>query len=99
MKTMSAQKSSVKPKRRRVSFSIDAPDAQVVCLAGTFNDWNPTAHRMKRTGAKLWQRTILLIPGEYEYKFVIDGRWHNDPANPNTVNDQQNGVNNVIIVE
>ena len=27
----------------------------------------------------VWKKTTLLYPGEYEYKFMVDGRWCTDP--------------------
>ena len=36
----------VKPKRKRIEFSFDAPDASKVFLAGDFNEWNIKKHPM-----------------------------------------------------
>jgi len=55
--------------------SASAPEAKEVFVAGTFNDWNPTSHPLKRTGDGHWALTLDLPPGRYEYKFVIDGQW------------------------
>lgn len=46
---MSAIKSKLKPKRRRVTFSLISPDAKEVILMGDFNQWNPKVHPMKKT--------------------------------------------------
>ena len=45
---MSAIKSKLKPKRRRVTFSLISPDAKEVILMGDFNQWNPKVHPMKK---------------------------------------------------
>jgi hypothetical protein len=37
---------------------------------------------MKHTGNGAWQKTLLLPPGEYAYKFRVDGTWLTDPTNP-----------------
>jgi 1,4-alpha-glucan branching enzyme len=34
--------------KRRVSFSITSPLAQVVSVAGSFNDWHPEKDPLKR---------------------------------------------------
>lgn len=60
--------------------SVRAPDAKGVFLAGSFNDWNPTSHPMKRTHTGEWVRTLDLPPGRHEYKFVIDGQWCCEPG-------------------
>ena len=50
-----------------------------VFLAGDFNDWNPRSHRMTRKDGA-FQKRLKLAPGQYEYKFVVDGEWKTDPA-------------------
>jgi 1,4-alpha-glucan branching enzyme len=59
-----------------------APEAVEVCLAGDFNAWKAAALPMKHTGNGAWQKTLLLPPGEYAYKFRVDGTWLTDPTNP-----------------
>ena len=55
--------------------STSAPKAKRVFVAGTFNNWNPSSHPLKRTGDGHWVLTLDLPPGRYEYKVVIDGEW------------------------
>jgi hypothetical protein len=68
------------PRTRRCSFTLDAPDAQAVALAGSFNGWAPDARPLKRGKGGAWETTFLLPPGRYEYRFVVDGQWRDDPA-------------------
>ena len=65
--------------RKRVSFSLHAPDAQSVSLAGDFNGWDPTDKPMKRDASGQWKATLTLPAGEYQYRFVVDGDWADDP--------------------
>ena len=37
-------------KRRRVTFSIEAPNAEEITLTDNFNDWNAKRHPMKNMG-------------------------------------------------
>lgn len=60
---------------RRVSFHLAAPGACAVFVAGTFNDWSPTALPMCRTEAGDWVAEVLLAPGRHECNFVVDGAW------------------------
>jgi hypothetical protein len=60
---------------------IGFPDARRVVLAGTFNNWNPGELIMEKVG-NTWQIPYVLGPGNHEYKFIVDGRWITDPANP-----------------
>lgn len=57
------------------SVSVEAAHAKQVFVAGSFNGWNATSHPLKRIPDGDWVLTLDLPPGEYEYKFVIDGRW------------------------
>jgi hypothetical protein len=69
-----------------VLFSLFAPGAQTVQLAGNFNRWDPQKEPLFNvSGLGLWQKTVPLPPGRYEYKYVIDGNWVLDPANPETI--------------
>lgn len=58
-----------------VRISCHCEDASEVFLAGTFNGWNPKATPMKQQHGGDWEAEVELIPGSYEYKFVIDGEW------------------------
>ncbi len=82
-----------------VSFEVDFPDAGAVALAGTFNDWDPEALPLTKGDDGRWRASIELEPGEYLYKFVVDGTWMEDPGNPESADDGYGGVNSVLIVE
>lgn len=86
-------------KEKEVEFLFDAPYAQKVYLAGEFNNWSPTATLMEKGSDGIWRVTLKLKPGRYEYKFVIDGVWMEDPTNPNKVPDPYGGYNSVLNVE
>ena len=63
------------PKKVAVEFVADCPLATTVSVAGTFNNWTVDADMLKKdkkTG--LWVAKISLVPGDYEYKFVCDGK-------------------------
>ncbi|MCX6281221.1 MAG: hypothetical protein NTU51_04605 [Bacteroidetes bacterium] len=54
-----------------------------VNVAGNFNAWNRSELSMKKIKGG-WQLPYVLAPGNYEYKFILDGRWITDPDNPYT---------------
>ncbi|MDO9541862.1 MAG: glycogen-binding domain-containing protein [Kiritimatiellia bacterium] len=65
---------------KRVAFEVSANPGSKVCLAGTFNNWNPQRHQLKDTRGNGKHTITLMLPkGEYEYKFVINGNWVVDP--------------------
>jgi hypothetical protein len=74
-------RSEVAVVEEEVVFTILAPAAASVYLAGDFNNWNPTIEKMNKTGGKFEVR-LFLLPGKYRYKFVVDGNWIADPDNP-----------------
>lgn len=84
---------------KQVAFELDAPFADQVFLAGDFNDWSPDAEPMEKGDDGIWRVTIELSPGTYEYKFVVDGTWMEDPENPDLVPDPFGGNNSVVTVE
>ena len=67
-------------KRKRVQFVFETDDALEVAVSGDFNGWDPKKHRLKNEGQGVWKRTMMLPPGKYEYKFVVDGKWKTDPG-------------------
>jgi hypothetical protein len=71
--------------------------ANVVALAGSFNNWNQSQFVFGRE-ADEWVCRIELEPGTYNYKFIVDGNWILDPANPNTQDDDYGVKNSVVIV-
>ena len=62
-------------------FAIEASDARTVYVTGSFNDWslNDTC-RLSQSNGK-WVVEIPLKPGVYEYQFIVDGVWKEDPTN------------------
>ncbi|MBN2449750.1 MAG: glycogen-binding domain-containing protein [Lentisphaeria bacterium] len=84
---------------RRVAFSVDAPVGSSVYLAASFNGWDPAVKPMKDTaGDGRYSALCMLPPGTYEYKYVIDGDWSVDPANPNFVLNSMGTLNSVVEV-
>ena len=85
----------------RVSFRFRPPvPAQRVTLAGTFNNWNPEAQPMQDPdGDGVYETTLLLPAGTYQYKFVVNGsRWYEDPHALSYVPDGFGGRNSVLQV-
>jgi Glycogen recognition site of AMP-activated protein kinase len=72
-------------------------DASVVVLAGSFNQWNESQLLFGREGGE-WVCRVDLDPGRYAYKFIVDGNWLLDPANPETEEDEAGNVNSVVVV-
>lgn len=85
-----------KIKRRRIDFQYHAAGAQHVYVAGDFNKWNEATHPMKQKDEGIWKKTMMLPEGSYEYKFIVDGVWLNDPMNEETCINDFGSVNNKL---
>ena len=66
--------------KRRQAFSLSAPEAKEVLLAGDFTEWEQHAVQLKKGDDGVWQTTVLLEPGKHEYRFLVDDQWQDDPA-------------------
>ena len=60
-------------------FSLQAPTASKVFLAGDFTDWDKAPLPLKKSKEGKWEKTVALPAGLYEYRFIVDGEWQNDP--------------------
>jgi hypothetical protein len=65
-----------------------------VYLSGSFNNWSTGGLPMTRNG-DIWQVTLPLKAGRYEYKFIVDGKWIRDPENLQKTDDFCGGFNSV----
>ncbi|HEU4508551.1 MAG TPA: DUF3471 domain-containing protein [Pyrinomonadaceae bacterium] len=74
------------------------PNARVVAVAGSFNNWNQSQVLCGKEGDD-WICRMDLAPGKYTYKFIIDGDWILDPSNPNTEDDERGLTNSVLIIK
>ena len=83
----------------KVMFEFSAPEAREVCLAGDFNGWDACTNPMKSDKKGLWKAALPLEPGRYEYRFLVDGRWENDPSCSCCVLNQFGSMNCVRTVE
>jgi len=90
-------KHKTKNEAKRITFQH--PGATSVCIAGSFNDWSPDATPMRNTGDGSWAVEIVLPPGHYEYRFVVDGEWVSDPQAAETVPNPFDGVNAVLVAQ
>jgi 1,4-alpha-glucan branching enzyme len=84
--------------QKKIKFELSAPEAKVVALVGNFNQWNPQANPMKKDKKGMWKATLSLETGRYEYRFIADGHWENDPSCTIHVTNEFGGENCVKIV-
>lgn len=75
------------------------PDAKEVHLTGDFNQWHPKETKMLKAKDGSFRSSMKLFPGQYRYKFIIDGVWHNDPDAPYQDLSPSGTPNSVFVVE
>jgi hypothetical protein len=93
-----------------IAFRFDARSAKIVQVAGSWpeNDW---LRGQAQTGGFLigqmadldrdgiWEITVKITPGRYQYKFLVDQvTWKDDPNNPQRVDDGFGGFNSLLVV-
>ena len=61
------------------TFSLLAPDASSVQLAGEFTQWQERPISLQKDADGIWRATVKLPPGEHHYRFLVDGEWRDDP--------------------
>ena len=68
--------------KTRITCRADC--AQSVWIAGSFNDWKPDSIPLKwqleseqpeDDGEGGWVVELELLPGQHEFKFLVDGEW------------------------
>lgn len=73
-------------------------DAKKVIVAGSFNKWNEHLFKMDKVEDG-WELTLKIKPGVYEYRFIVDGHWMEDPANIHKVRNEYSEYNSLIDIK
>ena len=84
--------------KRAITLSIPGFEREEVKVKGVFNAWNSDATILKWTG-NAFEAPLVLAPGEYAYKLVVNGEEVLDPSNEVTVPNGFGSFNNVLTVE
>ncbi|MDI6759074.1 MAG: AAA family ATPase [Candidatus Omnitrophota bacterium] len=87
------------PKIKQIAFSVFAPEAKEVFLAGEFNSWKLKKEaKMELDSAGVWRKTLTLQNGSYRYRFIVDGDWIEDGNNPSKENNPYGSIDSIINV-
>lgn len=80
-------------------FAYKAPaGAKSVVVTGDWLGWNAVkgAAMTDSAGDGTWTAKVVLGPGKWLYKFVVDGKWQADPNNPDKADDGFGAFNSVL---
>ena len=80
-------------------FKLYAPNARKVILSGSFNKWDTEKLVAKKDTKGNWLAKVNLKPSKYEYKFIVDGSWVNDPRCTTCVANSLGSHNCVVVVK
>jgi Glycogen recognition site of AMP-activated protein kinase len=64
---------------KKTEFFLEAPFAESVKLAADFTDWEKFPLDMIKSEDGVWFIFVPLSPGNYYYRFIVDGKWCDDP--------------------
>jgi hypothetical protein len=82
-----------------VVFAARFENARRVQIAGDFNGWSQMSTPLMSNGdPSKWVTKLPLLPGRYRYRFIVDGRWVNDPHNVRVETNEYGELNNVVEV-
>ena len=95
---MYRRRQNKKTQKKRITFKLEASDAKEVILVGDFSSWDAKKYVMRKDDKGRWAEIVTLAPGRYEYKFLVDGQWQNDPSNDQLVPNSFGTLNNILNV-
>ena len=84
----------------KVTFSVDAKEATTAVVIGDFNNWDPKEGELKKSKAGVFKGVFdVEKDASYEFKYVIDGAFVNEPeADSFKWNDFAGAENSVLEV-
>jgi chromosome partitioning protein len=88
---------------REVIVRFKDSEAGDVRIAGDFNGWVPdrgVRSLIAMEGEnRVWTKILTLEPGTYQYRYVVDGEWREDPANPKSAPGPTGQPNSILHVQ
>ncbi len=85
--------------RQHVVLRLFGCAGKKVQIAGDFNGWTPDRDVITRIVGEDVEKILTLAPGEYLYRYIVDGVWQEDPSNPEQMPNDSGGFNSVLQVE
>ncbi|SCW73467.1 hypothetical protein [Mucilaginibacter sp. NFR10] len=82
--------------RYNYTFKLNGyANARKITLAASFNDWDANNIVLEKS-PKGWQKQLYLHEGTQAYRFLVDGKWITDPANPNKIQAADGYTNSIL---
>jgi len=88
---------------REIVIRFSDAAASEVGIAGDFNGWVPDkgveSILTDADGERVWTKILHLPPGTYQYRYVVDGEWREDPHNPRVASGPVGGRYSILVVD
>ena len=84
--------------KTKVIFKAKGPQIKKIAISGDFNEWDKKDYLLVNNNG-IWEKTILLGPGKYLYKFIVNN--DKEVINPNSeysINDPEKGRCSVLAI-
>ena len=96
---MSIKKQVIKTKPVvKVTFSVEAKEANTASVIGDFNNWNPAEGELSKLKNGTFKATFdLPKDATYEFKYVIDGNFVNETEADSYVYNEFAGAENSVL--
>lgn len=88
-----------KARGKRVPVVVSVEPAREVVLTGEFTDWALDRVRLEKGTGNLWSTELMLPPGKYQYRLLVDGSWRNDPGSTIRIPNAFGTQNDILVVE
>ena len=75
MNSTPRRRRSKKTSAKTIPFTVRAPEAREVIVTGDFSGWKEEGIRLEKGADGAWTTTLVLEPGEYQYRLRVDGVW------------------------
>jgi len=84
--------------RRPIAFAVSRPGARAVHVTGDFVGWALPGVALEESSPGVFHGELLLGPGTYEYRLLVDGGWEDHPDAVRSVPNPFGGENAVLEV-
>lgn len=81
-----------------VHYTVSIPDAHEVVLTGDFTGWVTDEVLLTEGPCGQWHTTLLLAPGEYQYRLLVDGCWTDPPGDVPRIPNEFGSCNGILCV-
>ena len=83
---------------KAIEFRLVAPEASSVKIAADFTNWEKCPLAMIKSENGNWSAALSLPPGQYSYRFIVDGEWCDDPCSTRRTQNPFGSANSVVDV-